>query len=649
MHLINIESLEIVEYLDTQAPRYTILSHTWGEEEISLPEFVGQDATWKKGWAKVRAFSDVVAEREENQPDPIEHIWVDTCCIDKSSSAELSEAVNSMFRWYREASQCYAYLSDVEYTTDEWILQRRIGNSRWLKRGWTLQELLAPRSVSFFDKTWRFLGTREELASTISLATTIPISVVRTGNFDRASVAQKFSWAALRITTRPEDVAYCLLGMFGVNMPLLYGEGRKAFMRLQEEILKETDDQSIFAWDASPYAGQAVVIGALSPSPRYFADCGNIYLPPCQEGGSVSITNKSISVDLPCCHEYTLDSRNDGGAPRRSAHVRARLSCCVHDDIDSSLEISLVKQYPQGMLSRKPCKAAHVLYARHPEIERLTLVKESKITPPRSLVEGWIRQLHSSAETRIKWIKAYPEQGLKIDPETGSPNIDMPESRSPLLSPDGTFHGMVVFEIPEKSPGKKWAIEFKFSPDDAQVSAESDKSNKTLKGDHQRPWEKNNNYKIIKLHDVTTPVLQADKDIDMDLDTVFERFPGPIPPNRLLKAKEPASWSETLDPNEDVVMGIFREPFKTGISREPCNPISGIIRTYGSFTSCGYAGIVDREASLPIRAVAILDCVYGAPRFRCLVETGHESRLGILRRHGSTAFVDSKYENSPTD
>ena len=176
-------------------------------------------------------------------------IWIDTCCIDKSSSAELSEAINSMFQWYQNAELCYAYLQDVSIQhglSPNFNFAKWFRKSRWFQRGWTLQELLAPRYMVFLDTHWRSIGTRSQLMADISTATTIPPHHIV--SYSHCSVAQKMSWAAHRVTTCLEDQAYCLLGLFDISMPLLYGEGPKAFERLQGEILKLSDDETIFAW-----------------------------------------------------------------------------------------------------------------------------------------------------------------------------------------------------------------------------------------------------------------------------------------------------------------------------------------------------------------------------------------------------------------
>lgn len=169
---------------------------------------------------------------------------MDTCCIDKSSSAELSEAINSMYTLYKKSYLCIVYLDDVDGAWWDFELKY----SRWFTRGWTLQELIAPRVLLFFDKHWKFIKTKDSIATLLAEITGIDTKVLRTGDTKGISVAAKMSWAAKRTTTRPEDLAYSLMGIFDVNMPTIYGEGDKAFIRLQEEIMKKSNDQSLFAW-----------------------------------------------------------------------------------------------------------------------------------------------------------------------------------------------------------------------------------------------------------------------------------------------------------------------------------------------------------------------------------------------------------------
>ncbi|KAF2004021.1 hypothetical protein P154DRAFT_417596, partial [Amniculicola lignicola CBS 123094] len=190
-------------------------------------------------------------------------------CIDKSSSAELSEAINSMWKWYQKAVVCYAYLDDIDcddalpmgsWSITNWesdtfwernmdvIDEKALGRAKWFSRGWTLQELIAPKSVIFVIKDWRVIGTKKSLRKKLAMKTGISQYVLVTGNVDRSSVACRMSWACNRVTTQTEDLAYCLMGIFDINMPLLYGEGDKAFIRLQEEIMRDSSDQTLFLW-----------------------------------------------------------------------------------------------------------------------------------------------------------------------------------------------------------------------------------------------------------------------------------------------------------------------------------------------------------------------------------------------------------------
>jgi hypothetical protein len=221
----------------------------------------------------------------------LKYAWIDTCCIDKSSSAELSQAINSMYQWYSDAQVCYAYLSDVSHSTEQDSKFSEFRRSKWFTRGWTLQELLAPSEVVFFDRVWVKLGTKASLEDTISDVT----GITHMFRFGQASVAQKMSWASKRETTRIEDMAYCLLGIFDVHMPPLYGEGENAFFRLQVEILRKNDDESIFAWEAD-----ASESGLLAKSPAAFRGSSDVR----QIGvGEVkrtpySVTNKWLQMQL---------------------------------------------------------------------------------------------------------------------------------------------------------------------------------------------------------------------------------------------------------------------------------------------------------------------------------------------------------------
>lgn len=238
MYLIETSKHEHGDFPPDKVPCYAILSHRWSEQsqELTFQDYQENRKKNTSGHRKVREFC------ERAMKDGFSWAWVDTCCIDKRSSAELSESINSMWSYYEKAAVCYVYMSDV-HNIHDWH------TSEWWQRGWTLQELLAPSKVLFYARNWQSLGNKSGLAERISQITRIPASVLRKEKSKQIwSVAQKMSWAAGRLTTRIKDRAYSLMGIFRVNMPLLYGEGAKAFQRLQLEILQKFPDESVFAW-----------------------------------------------------------------------------------------------------------------------------------------------------------------------------------------------------------------------------------------------------------------------------------------------------------------------------------------------------------------------------------------------------------------
>ncbi|KAI1787841.1 hypothetical protein LXA43DRAFT_950792, partial [Ganoderma leucocontextum] len=199
--------------------------------------------------------------------DGYRYIWIDSCCIDKTSSSELSEAINSMYLWYRDTVICYAYLADVLSGEDPRAPDSSFRRSRWFTRGWTLQELIAPRRVVFLAQDWHILGTKHSLGDVVAEVTGIDYDVLAyTKSLDAISVATRMSWASNRKTTRVEDEAYSLLGIFDIIMTPVYGEGERAFRRLQEEILKRIPDQTLFAWGSIYAAGPLLSTGEATDS-----------------------------------------------------------------------------------------------------------------------------------------------------------------------------------------------------------------------------------------------------------------------------------------------------------------------------------------------------------------------------------------------
>lgn len=229
----------LTEFFGDSIPRYAILSHTWGAdyEEVTYKDVLEAVGRTKSGYKKIE-FCVNQAVR-----DDLRYVWVDTCCIDKSSSAELSEAINSMYAWYHNAERCYVYLSDVSasLSTDDipfqqtWIVAFQ--QSRWFTRGWTLQELIAPASVEFFSAEGARLGDKSLLVQELHTITGISVEALLQSSLHELGIEERMSWIRQRNTKREEDAAYSLLGIFDVHMPLIYGEGRKkAFARLRKEI-----------------------------------------------------------------------------------------------------------------------------------------------------------------------------------------------------------------------------------------------------------------------------------------------------------------------------------------------------------------------------------------------------------------------------
>ena len=285
MRLLDTSTLKLCEFYGSEIPYYVILSHTWTKEEVSLQMLEDQESRMLAGYAKINYCCELALA------EGWKYAWIDTCCIDKTSSADLSEAINAMYGWYEKAQACYVYLEDVSTSHGD----KAFHTSRWFSRGWTLQELLAPKTVVFYNKDWEEIGTKWSLRDEITQATGIMYHQMT--DHKTVSVATKMSWAASRKTTRDEDTAYCLLGLFDINMSLLYGEGAtKAFMRLQHEILQSYSyDESIFAWkDAG-----SLHCGLLARSPAVFASSGNIISVknPNSQLPQPSITKRLLTMD----------------------------------------------------------------------------------------------------------------------------------------------------------------------------------------------------------------------------------------------------------------------------------------------------------------------------------------------------------------
>jgi Heterokaryon incompatibility protein (HET) len=248
------------DFVGDDIPQYAILSHTWGAdtEEVTFQDLISSTGKDKTGYNKIRFCG------EQAKHDGLQYFCVDTCCIDKSNNNELSEAINSMFRWYRDAAKCYVYLSDVpqptldvldDFNQRAWESGSEFRKSRWFTRGWTLQELLAPASVELFSKDGQKIGNKKSLQRIISEITGLPVKALQGSPLSGFSIAQRISWQDNRETTRKEDKAYSLLGICDVHMPLIYGEGREnAFKRLRKEIDEALKGKSFYPIAIIEYA-----------------------------------------------------------------------------------------------------------------------------------------------------------------------------------------------------------------------------------------------------------------------------------------------------------------------------------------------------------------------------------------------------------
>jgi hypothetical protein len=314
MRLINAHTLKLEHFIGVTIPTYAILSHTWGEEEVTYQDWFQRESVSKKaGYAKI------LGACRQALKDSIDYVWVDTNCIDKTSSTELSEEINSMFRWYKDSARCYVYMADVSIPTinDDAISRSNIESndvftsfkhvedsfcaSRWFTRGWTLQELLASTNLIFFSDCWKHLGDKRDLEVLKCISRIIGINDRYLSSPEAvwsASISERMSWMANRVTTRVEDTAYCMMGIFEINMPLLYGEGNKAVIRLQEHIISVSNDQTIFCWSFRndfPNPWNSV----LAPHPSAFRhSAGYIKLESTPSTSSYFITNGGISVNL---------------------------------------------------------------------------------------------------------------------------------------------------------------------------------------------------------------------------------------------------------------------------------------------------------------------------------------------------------------
>jgi hypothetical protein len=243
MHLLKHndgDSLSLQRFANDKIPPYAILSHTWGQgedDEVTYSDIKGGTGSKKPGYEKLLFCC------KQAKHDNLNYFWVDTCCIDKSDSYDYATAINSMFRWYQNATRCYVYLPDVSVYAQNGLAhvdwQSAFCNSRWFTRGWTLQELLAPKVVEFYSRDSVLLGDKVTLQDMISKVTNIDVKALSERQLSEFSIEERLGWSKGRVTTVEEDQAYCLLGIFDVHLALIPAEGRdNAMRRLLEEVHK---------------------------------------------------------------------------------------------------------------------------------------------------------------------------------------------------------------------------------------------------------------------------------------------------------------------------------------------------------------------------------------------------------------------------
>lgn len=346
MRLVNVRTFKLKEFGEYEVPPYAILSHTWGLREASLRELRKATSISIK---TNQIFRKIVCACFQARKDCLQWLWVDTACIDNTSSVDVQEAVNSAYEWYQKSQICYVYLDDLDGScpplSDPTIegcgrhgeqnhripfWAESMANCKWFTRGWTVPELIAPMRIKFFGKTWKLVATKTNLVRYLSRITGIDAGVLtHARKIGSVSIAVRMSWAANRQTTRIEDRAYSLLGIFGVSIPIVYGEGNRAFARLQEEIMKFSNDQSIFAWCTEKPDGTVL----MADSPDDFASSRGIVV--WGRPKSFQLTNQGLRATLPVIVEQK----------KHETSLLAVLNLRHEDDLRGALALRL-RQYP---------------------------------------------------------------------------------------------------------------------------------------------------------------------------------------------------------------------------------------------------------------------------------------------------------------
>lgn len=449
MRLINTKTLEIREHGD-RPPPYAILSHTWGHEEVTFQDCTPNPhkASSKYGYAKFRGAC------AQARKDGYDYLWIDTNCIDKTNSTELNEAINSMFKWYGRAKKCYVFLSDV--ADDAVHFDKRSGapkatesfrRSKWFTRGWTLQELLAPSDVVFFSRNWKRLGTKVDLQVLLSEITRIPTEyLVNKTDIRIASVAQRLSWISKRETTQPEDMSYSMVGIFDIHMPFIYGEGGHAFFRLQQAIMKKTDDHSIFCWEWD-HTVEPSWASVLAPSPRVFANSAKYFpklLDKYDKYEQYYLTNLGLSIELPLVQtadpsvilailEVQVRDRETNdfrvGIPLRAGRVYQRMSFPF-------------RPVPISAAMLNGGKRINIHAAQRADDHRF---RESDLAYQKTQSRLFYSDVGRAASARVGFVLAVHLDGCEVDLVPTQPGVELLRSISTVTFTDGIAGGSSSF------------------------------------------------------------------------------------------------------------------------------------------------------------------------------------------------------------
>ncbi|KAG0701553.1 heterokaryon incompatibility protein-domain-containing protein [Suillus ampliporus] len=329
--------------------KYATLSHRWGEGESAYGTFEEMKEAKLKtpGFKKLKTFCEKVKEYD------VEFAWSDTCCIDKSSSAELDESIRSMFKWYRNSDVCIVHLAQSETVKD-------ILDDEWTERGWTLQELLAPNHIKFFNKHWKPMTRHDndkdpdtgsatsDVLKTLTKATGVPQSEIRDFDPEAFKVDERMKWAAKRKTTRVEDAAYSLMGIFDVSLQIAYGEGGdRAFGRLIEAIML-AGDPSVLNWKGE--AAESPNSHAIPRSPQCFVGDRNLDLT--YERLEMTMTSLGLRVPLVI---FPLDLCSTGSTGDNGTRFTLKCSLCptikIHITVDEDEFEKPQTQYAIGVVN----------------------------------------------------------------------------------------------------------------------------------------------------------------------------------------------------------------------------------------------------------------------------------------------------------